>query len=249
MLGFDGIHRTAHHLEDCLKLLKDHPINIDQKLESLFLKGFDSLRELTDCIQGPFGFREEDAQQLLQESEPIFTQLQNHLSFLMNGVEVTPEPARRLVGANFAAQVNEILKQALPFFKQAPTAAGRQQIVMCCDRLIQLCPGVEPWRSLIQTIQRAVANSQTPYPTLAPILIKEIKQASELLLAENPGAIAPSPSLQKLAAASGTIGVSPATQPLTVPAEPQAVARVLIESFNKQQLREIAQLLVAALKA
>jgi chemotaxis protein histidine kinase CheA len=43
MLGFDSIHKTGHYLEDYFKLIKDHPLKVDRKLEDLFLKGFDAL--------------------------------------------------------------------------------------------------------------------------------------------------------------------------------------------------------------
>ena len=36
MLGFEGIQSTAHKLEDCFKILRDHPVPIDQKLETYF---------------------------------------------------------------------------------------------------------------------------------------------------------------------------------------------------------------------
>jgi hypothetical protein len=53
--------------------------------------------------------------------------------------------------------------------------------------------------------------------------------------------------LQKLADSAPDVSTQP--QRITIPLEPQAAARVLVECFNKQQLREIAQILVTALKA
>ncbi|MFM7279099.1 MAG: Hpt domain-containing protein, partial [Microcystis aeruginosa] len=37
MLGYGSIQKTAHRLEDALKILKENPLEVDQKLESLFL--------------------------------------------------------------------------------------------------------------------------------------------------------------------------------------------------------------------
>ena len=48
MLGFEGIQSTAHKLEDCFKILRDHPVPIDRKLETLFLKGYDALKALVE---------------------------------------------------------------------------------------------------------------------------------------------------------------------------------------------------------
>jgi HPt (histidine-containing phosphotransfer) domain-containing protein len=36
MLGFDSIQKTAHRLEDSFKVLKEHEVNVDRKLETCF---------------------------------------------------------------------------------------------------------------------------------------------------------------------------------------------------------------------
>ena len=47
MLGLDSIMQTSHHLEDYFKVLQECPqIQVDQKLESLFLRVFSNLNEL-----------------------------------------------------------------------------------------------------------------------------------------------------------------------------------------------------------
>ncbi len=46
MLGLSSIQHTSHRLEDCFKVLKEHPVQIDQKLESLFLGVSDTLKAL-----------------------------------------------------------------------------------------------------------------------------------------------------------------------------------------------------------
>jgi chemotaxis protein histidine kinase CheA len=249
MLGFDSIHKTAHHLEDCLKVLKDNPVTIDQKLESFFLKGFDALKELTESIQGPYGFQEEAAQQIFKDVEPAFAQLQAHLQSLVKGGSpaVAQPSVEYILPANFTLQVNDGLRQILGIFKQAPTPDSRQRIVALCDQLAHLCPEIVSWRSLIQVTQRAISDSRNSFATLAPLVIKELKQASDLLQARRPTMISVGADLQKLADSAPDVSTQP--QRITIPLEPQAAARVLVECFNKQQLREIAQILVTALKA
>jgi chemotaxis protein histidine kinase CheA len=44
ILGYSSIQKTAHRLEDAFKILKENPIQVDQKLEYLFLKGYDLLK-------------------------------------------------------------------------------------------------------------------------------------------------------------------------------------------------------------
>ncbi|WP_448574204.1 Hpt domain-containing protein, partial [Trichothermofontia sp.] len=85
MLGFSSIQKTAHRLEDCLKVLKENPVNVDQQVESLFLNGFDTLKDLVEKLQGPFGLREEEGEQAVQAVEPTFTQLQAYLDRLVGG--------------------------------------------------------------------------------------------------------------------------------------------------------------------
>ncbi len=46
MLGINSIQQTAHKLEDYFKILKEHPVKVDQTLEALFFRGFDTLNEL-----------------------------------------------------------------------------------------------------------------------------------------------------------------------------------------------------------
>ncbi len=53
MLGLTSIQHTSHRLEDCFKVLKDNPVQIDQKLESLFLGVSDTLKSLLEHLSGP----------------------------------------------------------------------------------------------------------------------------------------------------------------------------------------------------
>jgi chemotaxis protein histidine kinase CheA len=247
MLGFESIHKTAHHLEDCLKLLKENPVQVNQQIETFFLAGLDALKELTDLMEGPFGFQEEAAQQVRQRVEPTFTQLEAYLKQLISGGSA-PAPAPQLaLPANFAPQINDCLRQMLPLFKQPASAAGRQQLAAVCDQMIHLAPTVGTWRSLIQMAQRAISDPRNAYSTLAPVVIKDIKTASEYLLAQQSEPIQASANLQKLAESANGVDLQP--QRITIPMEPQAAARILIECFSKDQLREIAKALVSVLKA
>ncbi|NES04825.1 MAG: histidine kinase, partial [Okeania sp. SIO2F4] len=39
MLGMHSVKKVAHRLEDCFKIIREHPVDIDQTVESQFLKG------------------------------------------------------------------------------------------------------------------------------------------------------------------------------------------------------------------
>lgn len=257
MLNLDSIKTTAHRLEDCFKILRDEPATkVDQTSVSLFLKGVDTLKELFERLQGPFGLRNEEASVIVQKVMPVFAQLENHLSALASGK--VPAPT-----ANFAAQVMAVLKVMLQLFKQPDSPASRKQLVAGCARLEPLGGGIETWQSLVKTAKSAIANPKNSYKILAPIIIKELKDAGDLVQAGKAKAIAPSKNLQQLAvlqskAPAGKTSVSPqasvasptsASKQITIPAEPKAVVKVLLQTFDKKQLSEIAKLLVQAIKS
>ncbi|MBD2568010.1 response regulator [Anabaena lutea] len=83
MLGLSSIQHTSHRLEDCFKVLKEHPVQVDQKLESLFLGVADTLRSLLDHLSSPFGLSDETANTLMSETEPVFEWLIQHLELLV----------------------------------------------------------------------------------------------------------------------------------------------------------------------
>ncbi|MCY7320429.1 MAG: Hpt domain-containing protein [Phormidesmis sp. CAN_BIN36] len=260
MLGFDSIQKTAHHFEECFKQLQEYPVKIDQKLENLFLKGFDTLKELIEALQSPFGLREEEAQQAVIASEPVFTELETYLQSLINRKATTALPSKSAAGAtSAAAHINAILKAMLQLFKQGDSTKSRQQMVALCNRLIQLSGTAKPWVTALQTVQRAIANPKNTYPTLAPIVIRDLKQASDLLLTRRVAEIEVSQNLlrlvmpaqvAKLPAQSAPTSVRQVSrhEQVSIPREPRAAARALLETFNKDELIEIAQFLMKAIQ-
>ncbi|WP_260447432.1 Hpt domain-containing protein, partial [Nostoc sp. UCD120] len=95
MLGLTSIQHTSHRLEDCFKVLKDNPVQIDQKLESLFLGVSDTLKSLLEHLSGPYGLSEDAANTLMSETEPVFQWLYEHLELLVqqgkSGVSSNPD--------------------------------------------------------------------------------------------------------------------------------------------------------------
>ena len=221
MLGFGSIQKTAHRLEDGFKILKENDINVDRNLETLFLQSYDILKDLIEQLQGPFGLREDDAQKVVQAAEPNFVQLQNYLEHLVSGggtpattVPTSPQPAQAQIKipANFASEVTGILKQMLQLFKQEDKPTSRQKIQEYCKRLVPLGGGSESWQGLLKTCFHAIANPNNSYQSLAPLVIKEVKQASDQLQQGKGNAIASSQNLQKMATVA-----PPAAKPATEP--------------------------------
>ncbi|XHX80178.1 MAG: Hpt domain-containing protein [Stenomitos frigidus ULC029] len=270
MLGFNSIHKVGHHLEDCFKLLTDDPVAIDQHLENLFLQGFDILKDLVEGLQSPYGLREEDAAQTVQAAEPTFLELQNYLNRLVQASKVASKPIASppppvAASPELANRLNGALKLMLQLFKQGDTPANRQQLATLCSRMVQLHSAPE-WRKLLQAVHGAVV-SRNAYATLAPLVIKELKLAGDLLIRGRAIEITPSSALRQLlptTAPAPIVAPQPplaiAPQPttheasatkarqITIPAEPRAAARALLAAFNKAQLIELAEFLMKAIQ-
>jgi chemotaxis protein histidine kinase CheA len=198
MLGYSSIQKTAHRLEDAFTILKENPIEVDQKLESLFLKGYDLLQVLIDKLQEPLGLQAEEANAIVKNGEPTFAELQAHLNYLLGQVKSTPAIAAT---SSISISVRDILKQMLKLFKQEETSTSREQLQELILSLSQLASEQQQWQYLVKNAQSALANPKHSYRTLAPVIIRELKQASDLLEWGRGEAITVSQELQLLAAA------------------------------------------------
>ncbi|MBT9311357.1 hybrid sensor histidine kinase/response regulator [Leptothoe kymatousa] len=219
MLGIESMQRTSHRLEDYFKLLKEAPVQVDRPLESMFLRVFDALQELLEQLQGPFGLTDEKEQSIMTGVEPVFQQLQEHLDQLVSSAEAAPVPstvapptattapathpveesALKLV---FSSDVSVSLREMLGRFKQADTDESRAALEECCRVLERFGEqfNLPTWLSLIQHSRWAVCDLNNDYRTLAPVLIKEVKKAQDLVLAGREPEIIISDTLQTLAA-------------------------------------------------
>ncbi|NEP22079.1 Hpt domain-containing protein [Moorena sp. SIO3I6] len=283
MLGYTSIQKTAHRLEDSFKVLQENKIKVDQQLETLFLKSYDTLKALIDLLEGPFGFEQSEAEKIIKAAQPGFEQLQNYLKTLVSGESQLPaamasssaaekairsdqvstskasSSAKGKFPPDFGPKVISLLKDMLELFKQSSTPTNRQQLQKLCKRLAQLGAGIGSWHKLVVVCHKAIANPQNSYIQLAPLVIKELKEASDQLqaaqgnldeLRKAAAAIAPSSALQKLAAV-GSTGRSRTTKgkEITIVLEPKAAAKVLIQAFDKPQLSKLVKLLIPATRA
>jgi chemotaxis protein histidine kinase CheA len=241
MLCYSTIQKTAHRLEDSFKVLKEHPIDVDQKLESLFLTGYDYLQDLIERLESSPNFRDEDALPTLEKAESNFTLLQNYLRELLSGNQ---SPGASSAGSvNIAEEVKETLKQMLLLFKQPDNSANRQQIQKLCQNLEKLAPKQTNWQNLLKTATVAIANTKYPYNTVAQVMIKELKLCGDLLHNGQAEQIVASNNLKQLAA-TATKTVPPSTfAQVSIPVEPQAAASVLLKAFNKEQINQIIKIL------
>ncbi|KAB8332926.1 response regulator [Scytonema tolypothrichoides VB-61278] len=228
MLGLSSIQHTAHRLEDYFKVLKEHPIQVDQKLESLFLGVSDTLKALLESCTEPYGLTDEMAQTLMSETEPVFKWLQEHLNLLIQQnrnhltkntsilAKASPATSQKTVAQTseswqnlqtVQSEVIQILREMLQLFKQTATSQTRQSLVKCCDKLAELGEELNwsNWCSLCRIAGSAVAFPENTYLTLAKTIITDIKQALELVIAGREAEITISQQLQALVRVEQTI--------------------------------------------
>jgi chemosensory pili system protein ChpA (sensor histidine kinase/response regulator) len=223
MLGLSSIQQTSHRLEDCFKILKDHPIQVDQRLESLLLDVCDTLKALIDSLGNPFGLSAEKAQALMLKTEPVMQWLNEHIETLLkqgnNGVDnlnhnhlqppisVIPQIQKSPITTRqnqdwteFQGQVLEILREMLQQFKQTNLGRSRENLQECCHQLVKIGRdlNLSNWCSLCESAALAISNPDHSYLTLAKIIITEIKQAQELVLQNQDAKIAISQQLETL---------------------------------------------------
>ncbi|MEG4986933.1 response regulator [Microcoleus sp. BR0-C5] len=239
MLGLTSIQQTAHRLEDSFKVLKECSVKVDQQLESLFLRIFDTLQGLLEQLSGPFGLTEELGEQMVRELEPVFEELNGHLGGLVGHGEhhadesyamPVPEPVMAGVGVGafassksfpdarsvyapdvratedsalqlvFDSDVPARMRELLQEFKQPEGPESRRQLKNICRNLLRAGEEFELpcWIELIQAVSKAIANPENTYRTLAPTVIKDIKQAQELVISGLESSIVPSAKLLAL---------------------------------------------------
>jgi chemotaxis protein histidine kinase CheA/ActR/RegA family two-component response regulator len=217
MLGIESVQQTAHRLEDYFKILKESPIQTDRTLESMFLQVFDGLQSLVEELQGPFGLTDDKSKEVMTDLEPVFGQLEAHLNTLAAHAPAaapaatpakpastaaptaahTEESALKLV---FRSDVPGHLREMLGLFKQTDTADSRAALQTVCATLQQIGEQFElsAWCELAQAAYRAVGNPEQTYRALAPVVIKDLKQAQEQVLNGRGDGITPSAAMQEL---------------------------------------------------
>lgn len=218
MLGLNSIQQVSHRLEDFFKILKESRVRVDQNLESLLLKVFDALQELLEQLQGPFGLTDEMANTTLSGVQPTFDELERHLEILVSEAEpITSMPTTGFLSGNdlvtassldatlaqtFGTEVPVRLREMLQLFKQPDAdVSGRYQLEAICRELVSMGElfDLSAWCGLVETARRAIAESNNSYRTLAPVVIRDIKQAQDLVLAGRADEITPCAQLLEMA--------------------------------------------------
>lgn len=208
MLGLSGIQHASHQLEDYFKILKETPgIRADQKLETLLLQVSDTLSSLLEQLQLPFGLTEEASEAAINAARPVFQQVEQHLKYLTSianpnavstRISSTAMSSQTLI---FQQQVPILMRELLVLFKQLDSnPAIRQPLQDRFDDLISLTAffQLSGWNYLIGLISRAIESPENSGRVMAGVIIKELKQAQEHVLADHDSAIVPSSAVMNL---------------------------------------------------
>jgi len=208
MLGLESIQKTAHRMEDYFKILKEAPVQVDRVLETMFLRISDGLKDLLEQLEGPFGLTQDKAQEIMADVEPVFGQIEAHLETLVGksaGREdisgaIAPTSSPEAAKSRFKRDGASYLRKMLAAFKRPDDAGSRKAIQDTCTQLHEMGAQFElsAWCDLIETARLAAASSNNDYRALAPVLIKEIKQAQDFVLAGRASEIAVSDAMQAL---------------------------------------------------
>ena len=249
MLGYTSIQKTAHRLEDAFKVFKDNTITVDETLKSLFLSAYDVLQELLEKLQSPFGLQEEEIEKIMAEADPQFSELQKYLDRLavsdnhsaVSSPEVSPPVTPAPTGSpaapepSFGPQVRGLLQQMLGLFRQDATPESRQRLQKLCIELAKLNKKAKSWQKLLKASHKAIANPAHRFSTLAPIVIKSIKEAADHLERNEPERISLPTDLKNLAIAQLPY--------ILIPTEPKEAAQILNSAFSEAQLAQLVQAL------
>lgn len=215
MLGLNSIQRTSHRMEDFFKVMKESPMRPDRDLETMLLQIFDGLQEQLEQLQSPFGLTNDQAQEIMAPLEPIFVQAEAHINSLVAAapaavpaaapqrpaaVAAAPHPETSALQLVFRSDVPALLRDMLATFKQPDSSTSRQALSRLCQRMHSLGEQFElaQWCSLTQVVEQAIANPAQTYRTLAPVVIKDLKQAQDQVLAGGIDQVAASTTLKDL---------------------------------------------------
>ena len=243
MLGVVSIQHVSHRLEDFFKILKENPnINVDERLKSLLLAGFDPLSELLDELQGTFKISDELTTETTNRVKPIFIELESYLNQLvadidpslsthggsqeaaslqpdmdadmdapemdtpdsdtpdMRAIAEQPEPSVSSLELVFQQEVTTRMRDMLQLFRGEDSTESRAELQNICTYFQEIGNNfsLPHWTRFVTQIKNAIAQSNNSYRTLAPILIRELKEAQDLVLAERESQITVSAKIQDL---------------------------------------------------
>ncbi len=216
MLGVGSVQHVAHRLEDFFKILKENPqIKVDERLKSLLLAGFDPLAELLDELQSGFKVSDELTLETNNRVKPVFEELESYLNQLASNPRdsKSSESSINEVAALlddsmldssqesvFQEEVTVKMRDMLHLFRGNDSQESRSQLQFICNYFQDIGNKfkLSNWTNLATQTKNAITQPSNSYRTLAPIVIREFKEAQDLILANREAEISISSQIQNL---------------------------------------------------
>ncbi len=189
---FDSLKRLFAHLNSPTGLMEQAAAEITSEVEPTITEliahlKIKSLRETPYAAIQPHGSQPQPA----TRAAPVTAMLPN---VSPNQPTLEEDSARQLI---FKSDVPKLLQFMWETFKQPDGTSSRQRLGEICRNLLQAGETFElrEWSELIQIVTLACQNTHKTYHALAPVILKEIKQARQLVLTGKATEIQPSPEL------------------------------------------------------
>jgi chemosensory pili system protein ChpA (sensor histidine kinase/response regulator) len=189
MVGVKAMQKIAHRLEDFFKILRDDvSIAVDDKLQVLFHRAVSTLEGLVHELKGNLSISEDTTSIAIAETEPIFAELGSHLEVLIACQDtIAAPPAFDPFLETFRERLTAQLHDILELFKLNDMEASRQRLL----EVVGIVAGygrqfeIPSWVDLLQKIEQAIANPQNTAANLAPVVIRDLKSAQNLVLGKH----------------------------------------------------------------
>lgn len=187
---FDSLKRLFGHLNSPTGLMDRAAAEITSEVEPTITELIAHLKSLRDTPYGasqPHGSQPQPA----TRAAPVTAMLPN---VSPNQPTLEEDSARQLI---FKSDVPKLLQYMWETFKQPDGASSRQHLGEICRNLLQAGETFElrEWSELIQIVTLTCQNTHKTYHALAPVILKEIKQARQLVLTGKATEIQPSTEL------------------------------------------------------
>jgi chemosensory pili system protein ChpA (sensor histidine kinase/response regulator) len=189
----DSLKRLFAHLNSPTGLMDQAAAEITSEVEPTITELIAHLKSLRDTplvASQPHGSQPQPA----TRAAPVTAMLRE---VSPNQPTLEEDSALQLI---FKSDVPKLLQYMWETFKQPDGASSRQHLGEICRNLLQAGETFElrEWSELIQIVTLTCQNTQKTYHALAPVIIKEIKQARQLVLTGKATEIQPSPELKLL---------------------------------------------------
>jgi chemotaxis protein histidine kinase CheA/ActR/RegA family two-component response regulator len=207
MLGLTDIQQIGKQFEANFKLLKEQPIAVDNRLQSLFLESFAFLRAAIVEVKTSSDPYHRDPASLPPVGDPVFEELKAYLQNLLAQIDLpTPAPVERNLTQDpaieqvFGEYVTRKLRELQELCLQPDRSETRAQIQQICQKLGNLGENFEflEWTNLFAACRLATANPLNSLHQLGESIGIAVKQSQILILSDRHQAVSITPDLQAL---------------------------------------------------